>query len=139
MGWIVIIVLSVVVVAGVAVKLYVSRRGGADISQAQLREWMERKVDVCILDVRTVREYNSGHIPRAINIDHTEVSAHLDRLSPSANKDIVVYCERGVRARMAQRTLTKAGFSNVYHLTGDMAGWRDAGLSMDVPGTEAQE
>ena len=39
MGWIVIIVLSIVVVAGIAIKLYVSRSGGADISQAQLHEW----------------------------------------------------------------------------------------------------
>jgi hypothetical protein len=53
-GWIVIIVLSIVVVAGIAVKLYISRSGGANISQAQLQEWMEQKSDLCILDDRSV-------------------------------------------------------------------------------------
>lgn len=133
MGWIIIIVLGIAVVAGIAIKMYISRSGGADISQAQLQEWMEQKSDLCILDVRMADEYNSGHVPGAINIAHTEISAHLDRLKPYANKDVVVYCERGVRARMAQSALVKAGFTNVYHLTGDMAAWRKAGLPMDTP------
>ena len=132
MGWVVLIIIAVVVVA-VAAKLYMNR-SGADISQAQFQEWMQQKADVCLLDVRSAREYNSGHIAGAINIGHTEVSAHLDKLRPYADKNIVVYCERGVRARIAQKALTKAGFSSVYHLTGDMAGWRDAGLSMETPG-----
>ncbi len=137
MGWIALVIIAVVVVAGVAFKLYVKR--GADISQAQLQEWIEQRSDICILDVRTPREYNSGHVPGAINIGHKEISGRLDELKPYMDKDVVVYCELGVRARMAQTTLTKAGFLNVYHLTGDMAGWRNAGLSMETPATNAQE
>ncbi|MEA3224599.1 MAG: rhodanese-like domain-containing protein [Planctomycetota bacterium] len=137
MGWAVLVILAVVVVAGAAVKLYVKL--GANISQAQLREWIERKSDVCILDVRTAREYNSGHIPGAINIGRKEISTRLDELKPYADKDVVVYCEMGVRARMAQTTLTKAGFLHVYHLTGDMAAWRNAGLSTQIPTANAQE
>ena len=134
MGWIIIIVLSIVVVAGIAIKLYVSRMGGANISQAQLQEWMEQKSDLCILDVRTVREYNSGHVPGATNLDHKEISSHLDELMPYKDKKVVVYCERGVRTWMAQNALAKAGFTNVYHLTGDMHSWRQAGLPMNTPG-----
>ena len=65
MGWIVIIVLSIVVVAGIAIKLYVSRTGGANISQVQLQEWMEQKSDLCILDVCSVHEY-TGQIKSCI-------------------------------------------------------------------------
>ena len=134
MGWIVIIVLSIVVVAGIAIKLYVSRTGGANISQVQLQEWMEQKSDLCILDVCSVREYNSGHVPGAINIGHKEISSHLDELMPYKDKTVVVYCERAIRARMAQNALITAGFTNVYHLTGDMHSWRQAGLPMNTPG-----
>ena len=136
-GWTVLIIVIVTVVAGVAVKLYVSR--GADISQAQLLERMEQKADVCILDVRTAREYNSGHIPGSINIGHKEISTRLDELRPYAEKDVIVYCELGVRARMAQTTLTKAGFLRVHHLAGDMVGWRNAGLSMETPDARAEQ
>jgi rhodanese-related sulfurtransferase len=135
MGWIVIIVLSVAVIPGIAILLYKSHSSGADISQSQLQEWMRLKSDLYILDVRSVDEYNSGHIPGAINIGHTEIPARLDELRPHSNKDIVVYCERGVRARIARKALKKAGFAAVYHLTGDMARWRDAGLPVDTTST----
>jgi rhodanese-related sulfurtransferase len=136
-GWIVLIIVAIVLVVGVAMKLYTSR--GAELSQAQLLEHIGKESDVCILDVRSAREYNSGHVPGAINISHKEVSARLNELEPYRDKDIVVYCELGVRARMAQKTLTKAGYLHVLHLAGDMAGWRKAGLTMETPETETTE
>jgi hypothetical protein len=48
----VIIVLSVAAVGAVAVKLRVSRRGGADISQAQFQERMEQKAGLQSSDSR---------------------------------------------------------------------------------------
>ena len=137
MGWAVFIVSAVLIVAGVAIRLYVNR--GADLSQAQLLEHIENKSDVCILDVRSAREYHSAHVPGAINIGQKEIFARLDELEPYRDKDVVVYCELGVRARMARKALTRAGFLRVYHLAGDMAGWRDAGLRMDKPGVETTE
>jgi len=65
MGWIVVIVLGIVVVAGIAVKLYVGRTGRAEISQAQLQEWIQQKSELCILDVRTANEY-TGQIKSCI-------------------------------------------------------------------------
>ncbi|MHC4510093.1 MAG: rhodanese-like domain-containing protein [Planctomycetota bacterium] len=138
MGWTGIIVLGVLAAIAVLM-LYRSRRGGRDISQEQLLEWMGRASDCCILDVRSADEYNSGHIHGAINIGHKEISARLAELKPHEDKNIVVYCERGVRARMAQNTLARAGFASVYHLTGDMAAWRGAGRPADTAGTEPNE
>ena len=126
MNWIVVVVLGALAVAAVYI-LYKGRGGQRDVSQSQLLEWMEQKSSLCILDVRTADEYASGHIRSAINISHDKISAHLDELTAHKDKNIVVYCERGVRARVAQSALTKAGFPNVYHLTGDMAAWRNAG------------
>lgn len=134
-GWIIIIVLSVVVVPGVAFILYSSRSGAPDISQSQLKEWMQQKSDICILDVHSVDQYKSGHISGAINIGHTEIPARLDELRRHSNKDIVVYCERGKRVRIARKALEKASFFGVYHLTGDMARWREAGLFVNTAHT----
>lgn len=136
MGWEVLTVVVVLVLSGLAVKLYVSR--GVKISQAELLERMDQKSGVCIIDVRTAREFNSGHIPGAINVSHREISANFDKLKPYLDEDVVVYCELGVRARMAQRTLVKSGFSGVHHLIGDMAAWRDAGLPVEAPAAQAK-
>jgi rhodanese-related sulfurtransferase len=97
------------------------------VSREKLKEWMDQKLDVRILDVRSKKEYESGHIPNAINIDYTEISARLSELEPYKNHKIVVYCRSGRRAKIAEKTLKKAGFSDVYHLNGDMIGWRKAG------------
>ena len=124
MNWIFIVVLGVLLAAA-ACTTY--RGGGRDVQQTQLLEWMEQKTALCILDVRTADEYASGHIPGAINISHQEISAHLDELAAHKDQNIVVYCQSGRRARIAQNALAKAGFANVCHLTGDMAAWRKAG------------
>jgi phage shock protein E len=130
MSWIVVIALSILAMAA-ACTLYKNRGGQRDVSQAQLLEWMNQKFNLCILDVRTAGEYNSGHIPGAINIGYKAISTRLDELAIYRDKNIVVYCEVGGRARMAQSDLTKAGFSNVYHLTGDMRAWRSAGQATE--------
>jgi len=130
MNWTILILLGFVV-AIAAFRWYTIRNGGPDISQTELLDWMKQDSGTCILDVRSAGEYDSGHVPGAINIGHKEVAANPDLLKPHADKKIVVYCEMGVRARIAQNALLKAGFSGVYHLTGDMAAWRRAGLSIE--------
>jgi len=129
--------ISILCLVAIAVMILIFRRkhsGRADISQAELQERMQQKSELCILDVRSAGEYNSGHVPGAINIGHTEISEHIDELMPYRNKDVVVYCEKGIRAGIAQNALIKAGFTSVYHLTGDMSAWRRAGLPMNTPG-----
>ena len=84
-----------------------------------------------ILDVRTVEEYLEGHIPGAINIEYRELPSRIDEVRNLGEGKIVVYCERGVRANIAEETLKKAGFSEILHLEGDMSGWRKRGFEVE--------
>ena len=86
-----------------------------------------------ILDVRTPEEYAKGHVPGALNIPHTEVEARLSELAGDKDRPVVVYCERGKRAGMAEATLAAAGYTDLYHLEGDMQAWRDAGRPTATP------
>ena len=84
-----------------------------------------------ILDVRSPEEYAEGHIPGAVNIHFREVSNQLDAIRELAGgSEVIVYCERGVRAGIAERSLLKADFSPVLQLTGHMPAWRAAGFSI---------
>ena len=76
-----------------------------------------------ILDVRTPEEYREGHVPGAINVPHSQISDRLEELAEYRDRDVVVYCKSGRRAGFAARELSEAGF-RVYHLDGDMDGWR---------------
>ncbi len=78
-----------------------------------------------ILDVRTPEEFAAGHIPGAVNIPHTELSARLGELGADAReRELIVYCRSGRRAAVAEEILRDAGFSDLRHLEGDMNAWR---------------
>ncbi|MEM0982284.1 MAG: rhodanese-like domain-containing protein [Cyanobacteria bacterium P01_H01_bin.58] len=80
-----------------------------------------------LLDVRSPQEYAAGHIPGAINIPYREVPHRLDELAAFKTDEIVVYCEVGVRAGIAELALEKAGYQRIVQLEGDMRAWRDSG------------
>ncbi len=81
-----------------------------------------------VLDVRSAEEFASGHVPGAVNVSHEQVTARIGELD--STREVVVYCERGMRADKAAEVLSGAGFK-VRHLTGDMSGWREQGLPIE--------
>ena len=68
-----------------------------------------------LLDVRTPREFERGHLPGAVNIPVDALRDRLGELDPS--KEILEYCQVGVRAHTAQRILSQHGFK-VKNVTG---------------------
>ena len=120
---------TLLVLAAVALSLAVllsCSRGAAEttISQADLADRIVSQHAPLILDVRTASEFDSGHIPGALNIPYTDIRRRIGELGPSSDREIVVYCERGGRAMKALSELHEAGFSRVLHLQGDMSAWR---------------
>lgn len=96
----------------------------SSISQGELADRIGTDGAPLILDVRARSEFESGHIPGAINIPHSELHRRVGELGPGMGQEIVVYCEGGGRATRAASELRHAGFSSVLHLQGDMSAWR---------------
>lgn len=71
-----------------------------------------------LLDVRTVTEFERGHIEGAINIPVDELRDRLGELDKS--KEIIEYCQVGVRGHVAERILANNGFQ-VKNFSG---GWK---------------
>ena len=99
-----------------------------DVAPCEVLSGVESGSGPVILDVRTPEEFAAGHVPGAVNISHDVLEQRLDELAERRGQEVVVYCERGGRAAKAAAVLAGAGFPAVRHLTGDMTGWRDAGL-----------
>jgi hydroxyacylglutathione hydrolase len=97
------------------------------ISAQELLTRLEAGSSPMVLDVRTAEEFGSGHIPGAVNIPHTELAERIDEIGPDRSSEIVVHCERGRRAGIADGLLSDAGFTTVRDLDGHMSGWREAG------------
>lgn len=71
-----------------------------------------------ILDVRSVEEYNGGHVPGAIVIPHEAAGEKLPEILPDRNTTLLVYCRSGKRAAAACKDLAAAGYVNVYNFGG---------------------
>jgi rhodanese-related sulfurtransferase len=83
-----------------------------------------------ILDVRTRDEFSEGHIPKARNISHEDVSQHTAELK---NFDrIYIHCHAGKRAQMAADALSKAGLSGLICIKDSgMAEWIQKGFPIE--------
>ena len=69
---------------------------------------LPRDGSVQLLDVRTVGEYERGHIEGFTNIPVDSLRDNLDELDPS--RPVYVICQSGVRSYIASRILTQRGF-----------------------------
>jgi rhodanese-related sulfurtransferase len=119
----------------IAALAVVCRAGGAaaEPSEISAREaWALAQAGNApfFIDVRTPQEFAAGHVPGAVNIPRDQIPEHRAELAAAQDR-LVVYCERGPRALAAAATLESEGFKQVRHLSGDMAGWRAAGLPIE--------
>ena len=73
------------------------------------------KENVIVLDVRTEMEFDNGHIEGAINIPVDSLRGRIGELDK--NKEILEYCQVGLRGYVAARILEQKGFK-VKNLTG---------------------
>ncbi len=74
-----------------------------------------------LLDVRSVGEFEAGHLDGALHVPLHELEARVRELG-APERPIVVYCQSGVRSAQALRTLTRRGFQRVYNL-GGLSNW----------------
>ena len=97
--------------------------GYADITAFELHQRIADPSDTgyVILDIREKSMYDAGHIPGAINIPLKELGYRLFVLDKT--KDIIVYCDIGVRSKIACQILVNAGFKDVYNLTNGIKAW----------------
>ena len=101
------------------------------ISPENLLQFLERKEDVLLLDVRTTAEFfgELGHIRGALLYPHQRLTEMIrtndSQLQAYSSKPIITICRSGSRASFAARGLKRAGFKNVYVLAGGMNQWRN--------------
>ena len=64
-----------------------------------------------VIDVRTMDEWNSGHLESAINIEWQNITSIQSNIPK--NEEIYLYCRSGNRSGKATKILLDAGYTNV--------------------------
>lgn len=64
------------------------------------------------IDVRTLDEFNAGHIEGATHIPYEEIALRIGEVTTDKNTVIHLYCRSGNRSGIAQQMLLAMGFNN---------------------------
>ena len=80
--------------------------------------------NVLLFDIRTMDEFNSGHLKGSINIDFYEEKL-FDKFFKKVNKSkpIYIYCRSGNRSKKSSEKLKNLGFVKVFDLEGGYKNW----------------
>ena len=84
--------------------------------------------NLVILDVRTSKEFEDGHIKNAINLDFYSETFKDDLGKLDKNKIYVTHCQLGGRSAKTVVMMKDLGFVEVYNITGGIAEWKSKGL-----------
>ena len=82
-----------------------------------------------LVDVRTIKEYDDYHIPKAINIDFKSKNFETEFAKLDKEEPVLIYCRSGRRSAAAAKSLKKMGFT-VYNLDRGMKDWRKKGMKV---------
>lgn len=99
-----------------------------EIDAEQLVPLLDEK-EAIVLDVRGVAEYESGHLPGALNIPHTRLADRLQEIP--RDTPLFVHCQSGVRSAAATAYLETKGFDPV-----NVAGGYSRMANVRIPATE---
>ena len=69
-----------------------------------------------LVDVRSPKEYEEGHMEGAILIPEYEINKKVKEMLPDKEKVVIVYCSSGVRSKKAKEKLKNMGYKYVYNL-----------------------
>lgn len=71
-----------------------------------------------VVDVRSLEEYNEGHIPNAISVPLETIENEAEIKLKNKDDLILVYCRSGRRSREATLRLIEKGYTNVIDFGG---------------------
>ncbi len=92
-----------------------------EVTPKQLKNWMDQKKDVVIVDVREPWENQINHIEGSRLIPLNQLPERVNELSTA--DQIVVHCHTGARSANAVKFLTTLGFKKAKNLKGGIAAW----------------
>src|SRR5258708_6300952 len=108
MSWIPFIALLVVAIA------YISMKRSGQISQKEATEYL--KNGALVVDVRSVSEFESGHIMQAQNLPLDRIEMMASSIVRDKSKVLLLHCSTGARSGMAKKKLAELGYKNVFNM-----------------------
>ena len=75
--------------------------------------------DYVVIDARSPSEYDSSHVPGALNVPFDAVASYADILPEDKSGAIITYCRSGRRATILKNILSDMGYTNISVVPGE--------------------
>jgi phage shock protein E len=69
-----------------------------------------------VIDVRTVQEWDKGHLEGAVLIPYDQIGERIGSVVKDKSQRIYVYCRTGHRSHIAKEALEKLGYKDIIDL-----------------------
>ena len=113
-------------------ELVESKRHTPSLSAQEVKQLIDNKEDVVVVDVRRFDEYNTMSIPTGISVPGAELVLRLPELAPNPKTKVIVNCAGRTRSIIGTQSLINAGIPNeVNALRNGTIGWTLAGQVLD--------
>ena len=101
-----------------------------EVTVKEVKKDIDAGKSFVLLDVRTLEEFNAGHLPGGTNIPRGTLEFLIGKFYPSKDREIILYCRTDARAALSTHTLKEMGYKNVKNLKGGFKAWGEAGYSI---------
>jgi rhodanese-related sulfurtransferase len=98
---------------------------------ATVKQHLDNKDDVFLIDVREECERIHGYIPGAIHISKGVLERDIEKVVPNHAAHIILYCGGGYRSALAADSLQGMGFTNVISMDGGFSSWSTNGYPVE--------
>ncbi len=104
-------------------------KGAAETEATRLHDQMEQGEKILVIDVRTPKEFETGHVPGAVNVPVDELAQKIGEMKVAKDTTIVTICEHGGRSSRAANELHKMGYKTTSYCRMDT--WRDKNYKVE--------
>jgi glyoxylase-like metal-dependent hydrolase (beta-lactamase superfamily II)/rhodanese-related sulfurtransferase len=105
----------------------------SQISVAELKDLLQSKPDLQLIDVRRPAEYQSGHAPGAVTAPLAKFRETFPTLDLNPEVPSAIICAGGYRSSAATSIAQQFGFTNLLNVTGGTTAWIKAGYEVEIP------
>lgn len=95
--------------------------GCDSLSPEEVKAMKDGGENFFLLDVRTPGEYAAGKIQGAKLVPLQELNMRYNEVPK--DKDVVVYCQNGIRSIVACNMLKRMGYEKVRNMSGGISRW----------------
>ena len=107
------------------------------VTSVELAEKLAAGSGPLVVDVRTAREWEGGHVDGSINVPLAQLAERMGEVPE--DRDLAVVCRSGYRSSLASSMLLRSGYARITDVVGGMDAWTASDLPITEPMTPACE